>query len=173
MKQAYVDPERVIAVSVRAVRKTYGPKTAVENMNLEIYRGEIFGLIGANGAGKTTTVECVLGTRSFDSGSVTVLGMNPAIDRKRLFSRVGVQFQETRFQDRITVTEACETAAALYPRARDWRPLLDRFALAGRERSPVNSLSGGERQKLAVILALIPDPELQVPIVPYGKKTAR
>lgn len=147
-------------LSVRDLRKSYGGKAAVAGISLEVRQGEIFALIGANGAGKTTAVECILGTRTRDSGEVSVLGLDPRRDRKSLFARVGVQFQETCFQDRITLKEACETASALYPRVRDWKPLLKTFGLEGKERVPVQTLSGGERQKLAVILALVPDPEL-------------
>ncbi|MBN2812177.1 MAG: ABC transporter ATP-binding protein [Spirochaetales bacterium] len=148
------------ALKMEKVRKTYGEKTALEGLSLEVGRGEIFGLIGENGAGKTTAIECALGTRKADSGSSAILGMDPVSERKRVFQRVGVQFQETRFQDRITLREACETAAALYRHTRDWKPLVDGFGLAGKEKQTVGALSGGERQKLAVVLALIPDPEL-------------
>jgi ABC-2 type transport system ATP-binding protein len=86
--------------------------------------------------------------------------MDPIKDRKKLFQRVGVQFQETRFQDKITLGESLETATALYEHPRDWRPLLERFGLSGKEKNLLSSLSGGERQKAAVILALIPDPQL-------------
>ena len=151
-----IDP----VLEVRALRKSYGDFVAVAGVDLTVARGEIFGLIGHNGAGKTTTVECILGTRSSDGGSVSVLGMDPIHDRKRLFARVGVQFQETRFQEKLRVWEACEIASALYERPDDWRGLLRRFGLEGKRRSYVSELSGGERQKLAVVIALIPRPEL-------------
>lgn len=165
-------------LSVRNLRKSYKGKTAVDGITIEVRKGEIFGLIGANGAGKTTTIECALGVKTRDEGEISVLGMDPVRDRKKVFARVGVQFQETRFQDRITVREACETTAALYqepkrhtitahrqntndrPATRDWKPLLLRFGLAGKENAAVQTLSGGERQKLAIVLALIPNPEL-------------
>jgi len=145
---------------LEGLRKSYGAKVAVDDVSLTVHKGEIFGLIGANGAGKTSTIECALGTRTRDAGKLWVLGMDPVRDRKKLFARVGVQFQESRFQDKISVREACLCAAALYPETRDWRPLLERFGLAGKEKAFVQALSGGERQKLAVVLALIPNPEL-------------
>lgn len=147
-------------LEVRNLRKTYGPVVAVDNLNFSVARGEIFGLLGHNGAGKSTTVECVLGTRERDAGTVSLLGLDPGRDRKRLFAKVGVQFQQSRFQDKLRVSEACETTAALYGRTQDWNALLERFHLEGRRKTYVNELSGGERQKLAVALALIPEPEV-------------
>ena len=147
-------------VEVSGLRKTYGCLEAVGGIDLKIGRGEIFGILGHNGAGKTTTVECVLGTRKADSGSIHVLGLDPIRDRKRLYARVGVQFQESRYQDKLRVSEACRVAASLYPRVGDWKSLLARFGLAAKEKTCVNELSGGERQKLSVVLALMNEPEL-------------
>ena len=81
--------------------------------------GETFGLRGANGAGKTTTLECLLGVSRPDAGSVTILGLDPRTRRKELFQRVGVQFQEARYQDKITVDELCRATRALYREADD------------------------------------------------------
>lgn len=148
------------AIEVRGLRKSYGKLEAVKGVDLEVNRGEIFGLLGHNGAGKSTTIECVLGTREKDSGTVSVLGMDPAKDRKRLFGRVGVQFQQSAFQDKLRVEEACAVASSLYARGGAWEPLLARFGLSEKKKTYVNELSGGERQKLVVAIALIPGPEL-------------
>ncbi len=148
------------ALEVRSLRKAYGPRVAVDGIDFRVERGEIFGLLGHNGAGKSTTVECIVGTKRADGGTISVLGMDPRRDRKRLFARVGVQFQVTRFQDKIRVREACHEYAAMFGSARDWRDLLARFGLDAAENSYCNELSGGERQKLAVLLALMHDPEL-------------
>ena len=80
--------------------KQYGSKTAVNHLNLSLSNG-VYGLLGANGAGKSTTIECVLGTRTADSGSARILGLDPWKDRKRLFEQVGVQFQEANYPDKI------------------------------------------------------------------------
>lgn len=147
-------------LEVQLLRKSYGSLEAVAGVSFSVARGSIFGLLGHNGAGKTTTLECILGTRSRDAGSVSILGMDSIRDRRRLFERVGVQFQNTRFQDRLRVGEACALASALYREPGDWRALLEKFGLNDKIKTCVNELSGGERQKLAVLLALIPDPEL-------------
>jgi ABC-2 type transport system ATP-binding protein len=147
-------------VRISGLSKAYGDLVAVDALDLIIEAGEIFGLIGHNGAGKTTTIECALGTRKRDSGSVSILGLDPERNRAALFERVGVQFQEAGYQDKIRVGELCEFSAALYSRPRDWKELLARFGLGGKARAAVSSLSGGERQKLSVVLALLPGPEL-------------
>lgn len=147
-------------VSVRELRKSYGGKPAVAGVSFEVARGETFGLLGANGAGKTTTLECLLGVRTPDSGSATILGMDPQAQRRELFERVGVQFQEARYQDKITVDELCRETRALYRDADDPARLLARFGLADARNRAVESLSGGQRQRLFVALALIPRPEV-------------
>lgn len=112
------------------------------------------------GAGKSTTIECILGTKTPDSGTVSVLGLNPCKDRKRLFEDVGVQFQEANYQEKITVAELCEVTASLYKNAADYHDLLRQFGIADKIKNPVDALSGGERQRLFIVLALIPNPEV-------------
>ncbi len=120
----------------------------------------VFGLLGANGAGKSTTIECILGTKKSDSGKVSVLGMNPLTERKKLFEKVGVQFQEANYQDKITVSELCEVTASLYQKAANYHDFLQRFGISDKLKSPVTELSGGQRQRLFIVLALIPNPEV-------------
>ena len=123
-------------------------------------RGTVFGLLGANGAGKSTAIECILGTKKADNGSVSILGLNPGADRRKLFERVGVQFQEANYQDKITLWELCQVTTSLYRQPADPAALLDKFGLSGRKRCPVKELSGGQRQRLFIVLALIPNPEV-------------
>ncbi|MFD3274454.1 ATP-binding cassette domain-containing protein [Paenibacillus dendritiformis] len=81
-------------IQVNQVSKSYAALNAVENLYFSVGQGEVFGLLGANGAGKSTTIECMLGTKKHDRGTISILGMDPQKDRKELFERVGVQFQE-------------------------------------------------------------------------------
>jgi ABC-2 type transport system ATP-binding protein len=148
------------AVRIRGLRKSYGALAAVDGVDIAVAPGEIFGLLGPNGAGKTTTIECALGTKRRDEGEIELLGLDPERDRKRLFARVGVQFQESGYQDKIRVGELGELFSSLYPEPADWRVLLGRLGLAGKERQAASGLSGGERQRLAIALALLPRPEL-------------
>ena len=81
-------------IKVEKLTKKYGSHTAVDEINLSVKRGTVFGLLGANGAGKTTTIECILGTKKADHGTVSIMGMDPHKQRKKIFQKVGVQFQE-------------------------------------------------------------------------------
>ena len=139
--------------------KSYGGKTVLNDLNLSVKKGSVFGLLGANGAGKSTTIECLLGTEKADSGSVSLFGRKRGKDRS-LFEKIGVQFQEGDYQNEIKVKEICEETACLYRNPVDWQSLCRRFGIEDKIHSRVKNLSGGERQKLFIILALIPDPEL-------------
>lgn len=147
-------------IQVNNLSKSYAGIMAIQNVNISVCRGETFGLLGANGAGKSTTIECILGTRKQDSGTVSVLGRNPQTDRKILFEKVGVQFQESNYQDKITVRELCEETGAFYQSSLNYEDLLNRLALSDKRKSQVSELSGGQKQRLFIVLALIPDPEV-------------
>lgn len=147
-------------IKVEQLSKSYGNLLAVDNISLSVKCGTVFGLLGANGAGKSTTIECILGTRKADSGTVSILGYNPRKERRRLFQNVGVQFQESDYQPEIKVSELCEEASCLYKSPANWKELCSRFGIGNKVECAVKSLSGGERQRLFIVLALIPNPEL-------------
>ena len=148
------------AIEVEQLSKSYGKLLAIDNISLSVERGTVYGLLGANGAGKSTIIECILGTRTADSGTITVLGCNPQRDRRNLFQNVGVQFQECDYQPEIKVSELCEETACLYKNPADWKELCTQFGIGDKMSSAVKSLSGGERQRLFIVLALIPNPQL-------------
>lgn len=147
-------------IHVKNLSKSYGSTSVVRNVDISVKSGEVFGLLGANGAGKTTTTECILGTKKQDSGTVSILGMDPQIERKKLFEKVGVQFQEANYQDKILVSELCEVTFSLYKEATNYKKLLKQFGLTEKINSPVNELSGGQKQKLFIVLTLIPNPKV-------------
>jgi ABC-2 type transport system ATP-binding protein len=151
---------RMDVIKIDKLCKAYGEVQAVNSLSLSIKRGEVFGLLGANGAGKSTTIECVLGTRDFDSGEVSILGMDPKKERRKLFEEVGVQFQEANYQDKITVGELCGVTEVLYKNPLAYLKLLEQFGLLDKVKSQVSELSGGQKQKLFIILALIPNPKV-------------
>lgn len=148
------------AVFVQGLTKVYDGKTAVDHLSFSVQSGTVFGLLGANGAGKSTTIECILGTKQADAGTVHLLGQDPKKSRRALFQRIGVQFQEGDYEKEIKVSELCEEIASLYRKPADWRALCAQFGIGEKTGASVKNLSGGERQRLFIVLALIPQPEL-------------
>ena len=147
-------------IIVEHLSKSYGEMLAVDNVSLSVKRGTVFCLLGANGAGKSTTIECILGTKKANKGLVSILDCDPRKERRRIFQKVGVQFQECDYQPEIRVSELCEETACLYTSPADWRKLCRQFGIGEKENSAVKSLSGGERQRLFIVLALISNPEI-------------
>lgn len=147
-------------ILVENLSKSYGQLVAVNNFSFSVKKGTVFGLLGANGAGKSTTIECMLGTKPSDGGKVSILGLNPKANRKELFEKVGVQFQEANYQENIRVGELCEVTASLYRNPVDYNALLTKFGIADKTKTLVKELSGGQKQRLFIILALIPNPEV-------------
>lgn len=152
--------ERNATVRVEHLRRTYNSVVAVEDVSFDVYEAEIFGMVGPNGAGKTTTIECIEGLRRPDSGSITVLGLDPRRDGYALRARIGVQLQQSALQERIKVWEAMELFASFYSRSADWKALLEQLGLTEKRNAVFESLSGGQKQRLFVALALVNDPEL-------------
>ncbi|WP_432548688.1 ABC transporter ATP-binding protein [Kineococcus sp. SYSU DK004] len=149
-------------VEVRGLRKEYGTRVAVDGVDLTVERGEFFGVLGPNGAGKTTTVECLLGLRRPDGGTVRVLGLDPVRERRALVRRVGAQLQASRVQPRLRVAEVLSLHSSFHDDPAPWRELLERVGLAGEERTAAGNLSGGRQQRLSIALALLGRPELVV-----------
>jgi ABC-2 type transport system ATP-binding protein len=149
-------------IEVENLVKTYGDTRAVDGVSFAVEPGEVFGIVGPNGAGKTTIVESVEGLRQPDVGSISVLGLDPIADRYEITERLGVQLQESRLQDKIRVNEALELYASFYRQPADWRDLLDRLGLGGKETARYADLSGGQKQRLAVALALVGSPEVAI-----------
>jgi ABC-2 type transport system ATP-binding protein len=147
-------------VDVRDLKKTYNKVVAVDGINFTVERGEIVGLLGPNGAGKTTTIECLEGLREFDSGSISVLGINPVKDGPALRKRIGMQLQESALPNDIKVWEAMDLYASFYENPITWDPLLTRIGLAEKRNSRFSTLSGGQKQRLYIALALLNDPDV-------------
>ena len=148
------------SISVRELTKSFGGRRVVDNLSFDVQKGQVFALLGHNGAGKSTTIDLILGLKAPEGGTAKILGMDAATNRKRVFERVGVQLQHTQYQSAITVEEACIEYASLYTAPADYHQLLVSFGLNDLRKSFVSKLSGGERQKLSVVLALIGNPEI-------------
>lgn len=150
------------ALEVRSLHKRYGRHVAVEDVSFTVEEGEIFGIIGPNGAGKTTTVESIAGLRTPDSGSISVLGLDPVKDRAEVRERLGVQLQESGFPDAIKVAEALELHSSFYRNRADWRELMELLGLTEKRDTRYKALSGGQKQRLSIALALVGSPEVAI-----------
>jgi ABC-2 type transport system ATP-binding protein len=147
-------------ISVRGLRKRYGALEAVAGIDLEIERGEIFAFLGPNGAGKTTTVEILEGFRSRSAGEVSVLGADPAHAGSEWRNRVGSVLQASAPEPGLTVRECLELYAGYYEAPRGIDETIALVGLQGKAETLGEQLSGGQRRRLDVALALIGDPEL-------------
>jgi ABC-2 type transport system ATP-binding protein len=149
-----------VVISVRDLRRSYGRVEAVAGVDLEVRRGEIFAFLGPNGAGKTTTVEILEGFRERTAGEVTVLGLDPAHATRAWRDRLGVVLQESHPEPGLTVRECLELYAGYYSSPRDIAGTIELVGLQEKAGSLAQELSGGQRRRLDVALALIGDPEL-------------
>ena len=147
-------------ITASGLTKRYGDTTAVQDISLEVRRGEIFGIVGPNGAGKTTTVEMMQGLRPYDGGTVRVLGLDPRRDAAEMRQRVGTQLQAAVLPERMKVWEALDLYAAFYRTPQDPEALLRDWGLHDKRNAAFETLSGGQRQRLFIALALIGSPEL-------------
>ena len=149
-----------IVISVKELTKRYGDFEAVRGIDLDVRRGEIFAFLGPNGAGKTTTVEILEGFRTATSGTVSVLGVDPAHAGSAWRNRVGAVLQESQAEPGLTVRECLELYAGYYAHPRDIAETIALVGLEGKADTLGDHLSGGQRRRLDVALALIGDPEL-------------
>jgi ABC-2 type transport system ATP-binding protein len=148
------------ALRCRGLVKNYDDVAAVAGLDLDVRSGECFGLLGPNGAGKTTTVEIFEGLRVPDAGDVEVLGDHWRGDGLRLRARLGIQLQETKFPDKLRVSEVLMLFRSFYPRGVDVAEVLALVGLEEKAGAYVRTLSGGQKQRLSLGAALVGDPEL-------------
>ena len=148
------------AISVRGLRKSYGSLEAVRGVEFEIGQGEVFGLLGPNGAGKTTTVEILEGYRTRDAGEVSVLGHDPQSPGPEFRQRIGVVLQQSELWPNLTVRETHRIFAGYYARPRDIDEVIDLVGLAEKRDARVKTLSGGQKRRLDLGVALVGDPDL-------------
>jgi ABC-2 type transport system ATP-binding protein len=148
------------AIEVRDLRKAYGELEAVRGIEFSVHRGEIYGLLGPNGAGKTSTVEILEGYRERTSGTVSVLGYDPQTRPLELRRRVGVVLQSSGIYGHVTVNEVVRHFAGFYPHPRDVAEVVELVGLSDKRDERTRKLSGGQRRRLDLALALIGDPEL-------------
>ena len=148
------------AITVDGLRKSYGSTEAVKGISFEVAEGEVFALLGPNGAGKTTAVEILEGYRGRDGGSVSVLGMDPERGGSPLRERIGIVLQECGIEELLTVGEVVTRQAGYYRAPRRVEEVIELVGLTDKTRARVRTLSGGQRRRLDLALALVGDPDL-------------
>jgi ABC-2 type transport system ATP-binding protein len=148
------------AISVRGLRKMYGRVAAVDGIDLDVRRGEVFSLLGPNGAGKTTTVEILEGYRKRDAGTVSVLGLDPWQASRQWRARLGIVLQSASDFAEVTVAEVVHHFAIYYPAPRDPDEIIELVGLTEKRDIRTRRLSGGQRRRLDVALGILGNPEL-------------
>lgn len=149
-----------VAIRVRGLRKSYDSHEAVRGIDFEVRAGEVFGLLGPNGAGKTTTVEILEGYRERDGGEVSVLGVDPWKAGATHRERIGVVLQHSQLPASLTVREVHSVFAGYYTTPRDVDEVIELVGLADKSHERVKTLSGGQKRRLDLGVALVGDPEL-------------
>src|SRR5687767_12037126 len=153
-----IDP--TAAISIRGLVKRYGDRAAVDGLDLDIRRGEIFALLGPNGAGKTTTVEVLEGYRKRDGGDVRVLGVDPARGGRRWKAHLGIVLQSGAGDSQLSVRELLTARASYYGEPRDPDEVLELVGLTDKAGARGRTLSGGQRRRLDVALGIVGRPRL-------------
>jgi ABC-2 type transport system ATP-binding protein len=148
------------AIVARGLRKTYDGVEALRGISFEVAEGEVFGLLGPNGAGKTTTVEILEGYRDRDAGEVSVLGYDPGDSPRSLRERIGVVLQQSELTPLLTVRELHRQFAGYYASPRDVDDVIELVGLAEKRNERVKTLSGGQKRRLDLGIALVGDPDL-------------
>jgi ABC-2 type transport system ATP-binding protein len=147
-------------IAVRDLHKSYSGKEVIRGVDFDIPEGTIFGLLGPNGAGKTTIIEIILGLRTRDAGEISVSGVDPAKNPGKIRSIAGAQLQNTVINDKTKVWEALDLFASFYPKPVSPALLMKQVGLEEKKDSYFQTLSGGEKQRLGIALALIGNPEI-------------
>lgn len=149
-----------IVVSVQNLKKYYSDIKAIDDISFSIKEKEIFGIIGSNGAGKTTAIECMAGMKAFDEGKIDILGLDVVKNGARLKNRIGLQQQESEIPERLRLKDAMLLFSSFYDYVLDWQKLLKDLNLWDKREVMYSSLSGGQKKRFFVAMALLGDPEI-------------
>jgi ABC-2 type transport system ATP-binding protein len=150
-----------LVIEVKDVWKSFKTVQAVKGINLKIPKGQFVGLLGPNGAGKTTLVEMIEGIQKPDKGEITIMGKGWKGNEQELRHIIGLSLQETRFIDKLRVTETLQLFASFFNLGKERiNEIIDIVGLEEKRKSYVVNLSGGQRQRLAIGIALINNPAI-------------
>lgn len=147
-------------IQVNHLSVKYRDIIAVDDVSFEVRENEIFGMIGPNGAGKTSLVEAIEGLRDTSLGEISISGMDPKADRIKLYNQIGVQLQQTSYPDQAKVEDICKLFSSFYDNPVPYDRLLSDMRLDRQRKTYINKLSGGEKQKLSILLSLLGSPKI-------------
>ena len=151
------------AVSIRNISKSFKDVKAVQNLDMEIKKGEFVALLGPNGAGKTTLVEMIEGIQHPDTGEVLINKMKWIGNEKKIYSILGISLQETKFTEKLTTLETLKLFASFYNLNLDRvEEILQLIHLEEKKKAYMINLSGGQRQRLALGIALLNKPQILI-----------
>jgi ABC-2 type transport system ATP-binding protein len=148
------------AIQVRDLHKSYGEYEAVRGIDLDIAVGEIFGFLGPNGAGKSTTIEILEGYRKRTQGDAWVLGVDPGKPTREWRQRIGLVLQDSQLEPTLTVRETVTMFSDFYPKPRPVDETIELVGLKEKRDARIGTLSGGQRRRADVAVAIVGDPEL-------------
>ncbi|WP_321803432.1 ABC transporter ATP-binding protein [Burkholderia sp. BCC1988] len=152
-----------LAIDVRGLHKRFGERHVVNNVSLQVRRGEIFGFLGPNGSGKTTCIRMLCGLLTPDAGSGTCLGFNIASESPEIKRHVGYMTQRFSFWEDLSIRENLDFVARIYgiqDRPRAITRALEDLGLTQRASQLAGTLSGGWKQRLALAACLLHEPQL-------------
>ncbi|TSC93368.1 MAG: antibiotic transport system ATP-binding protein, partial [Candidatus Berkelbacteria bacterium Licking1014_85] len=147
-------------IEVKKLIKSYSHLVAVNNISFNVFKGEIFGLLGENGAGKTTTMEMMEGLRKPNSGEILILGKNIKKHQKNIKNQIGVQLQASAYFDYLTLTEILNLFGSFYEQRINALDLLKMVNLDEKAKSYIKNLSGGQKQRFSIVASLVNDPSV-------------
>lgn len=147
-------------IEVKNLKKSYGKLDAVDDVSFDVYKGEIFGLLGENGAGKTTTLEIIEGLRKPTSGSAKILGFDIRKDMEKIKQKIGVQLQSSAYFNYLTLQEIISLFCSFYGKDVNPKELLDTVDLGFKSKTYVDKLSGGQKQRFSIVASLVNDPDI-------------
>jgi ABC-2 type transport system ATP-binding protein len=153
-----------VVLRTRELSKLYGGRLAVDRLNLDVYRGEIFGFLGPNGAGKTTTIRMALGLITPSSGTIEILGQNLAEHRAQVLPHVGALVEQPALYLYMSGRDNLRAVGLVLGGVPEKRidEIIELVGLRGRDKDRVKTYSLGMKQRLGVAMALLQDPELLV-----------
>ncbi|ASB62325.1 ABC transporter [Bacillus sp. A053] len=149
-----------LPITVQNLNKSYEDHQVIKGISFDLRKGEVFGLLGPNGAGKTTILESIIGLRKPSGGKVSVMGYNPLKQPEKIRPFIGVQPQETTLFPYLKVGETLKLFSSLYNKSRSPEEILKLVGLEDMMNKPTRKLSGGQRKRLLISIALISDPDI-------------